>query len=230
MSDSGYSVQQMPLEERPRERLLQLGPEAVASSELLAIILGSGTRGQSVIQMAQELISKFGSLKNLAEATIQELCDIKGMGRAKAVQVKAAMTLASRLSQYDKSLKYKIDHPLRAYHLIREMLENEKRELFVVILMDTKSCLIEQQVVSVGTLSRSLVHPREVFYPAIRHKAASLLLAHNHPSGDPTPSQEDIDVTKKLVDVGKLMGIPVKDHLIVGHNQYISMREKGSVF
>ncbi|MEC7839579.1 MAG: DNA repair protein RadC [Chlamydiota bacterium] len=220
-----YTVNQLPLQDRPRERFINLGPEAVSNAELLAIILGSGTKGKSVIQLSQEIIAKFGSLKELAEATIEEICEIKGMGKAKAIQIKSATTLALRLSQSDSKPKCKIDNPLSAYHLLRDSLEVEKREVFVVILLDTKSYLITQQTVSIGTLSQSLVHPREVFYPAIRHKAASIIFGHNHPSGDPTPSKQDIEVTKTLVDVGSLMGIPVRDHLIIGNKKFISMRQ-----
>ncbi len=230
MSNKEYSVMQLPLCERPRERLLRLGPEAVSSAELLAIILGSGTKGKSVIRLSQEIISTFGSLNNLADSTIEELCEIKGVGQAKAIQIKAALSLALRLSQSNGVAKYKIDHPLRAYNLLKESLQKEKRELFSIVLLDTKSFLINHQTVSIGTLSKSLIHPREVFYPAIRHKAASLLLVHNHPSGDPTPSKEDIEITKILVEVGNVMGIPVKDHLIIGHETYVSLRESGQGF
>lgn len=230
MNANDYSVKTIPLKERPRERFLELGSEAVSSSELIAIILGNGTKGKSVVHLSQELISKFETLNGLAEATIAEICEVKGMGKAKAMQIKAALTLAMRLSQTSLSAKYKIDHPLRAYNLLKDILEKEKRELFVVILLDTKSCLINHHIVSIGTLSRSLVHPREVFYPAIRHKAASLLLAHNHPSGDPTPSKEDINITKTLIEVGEMMGMPVKDHIIIGNNKYISLKEQNLGF
>lgn len=224
-----YNVRELPLQERPRERLVQLGPEAVSTIELLAILFGSGSRGKSVIQLSKELLTKFGSLKGLMDATIEELCLIKGIGKAKAIQLKAALTLALRISKDAIPPKYKIDHPLRAYNLIKDGLENETRELFLVILLDIRCCLINYQTISIGTLSQSLVHPREVFYPAIRHKAASIIIAHNHPSGDPTPSQEDISITQSLIEVGKVMSIPVKDHLIIGKGTYLSLRETGKV-
>lgn len=230
MNINDYSVKTIPLKERPRERFLELGSEAISSAELIAIILGSGTKGKSVVLLGQELISKFETLNGLAEATIAEICEVKGMGKAKAMQIKAALTLAMRLSQVNMTPKYKIDHPLKAYNLLKDILEKEKRELFVAILLDTKACLINHHIVSIGTLSRSLVHPREVFYPAIRHKAASLLIAHNHPSGDPTPSKEDISITKTLIEVGEVMGIPVKDHIIIGDNKYISLKEQNLAF
>jgi DNA repair protein RadC len=225
-----YSIQSLPLDERPRERLYKHGAEALSNSELLAIILGSGMRGKSVIQLSQELLTKFGGLEHLADATIEELCEVKGLGRAKAVQLRALVALAGRLSQKNQSVKVKIDHPESAYNLVREELERQKKEVFTIILMDVKGYVINQQVVSIGTLSHSLIHPREVFYPAIRHKAASILLAHNHPSGDPTPSKEDLSVTEKLIEVGKVMGIPVRDHLIIGRDRYISLRQQGVSF
>lgn len=227
---SDYSIQSIPVAERPRERLQHQGSEALSNSELLAIILGSGTKGKSVLQLSQELLAKFGGLEHLADATIEELCEVKGLGNAKAIQIRAVVTLASRLSQKERGIKIKIDHPQSAYHLLKDELESEKKEVFKVLLLDVKGYVISQQLISVGTLSRSLIHPREVFYPAIRHKAASIILAHNHPSGDPTPSQEDFDVTAKLVEVGKVMGIPVRDHLIIGDNQYISLRQRGVSF
>ncbi len=227
---SDYSIQSLPVDERPRERLYKQGAEALSNSELLAIILGSGMKGKSVIQLSQELLAKFGGLEYLADATIEELCEVKGLGRAKAIQLRALVALAGRLSQKTQTVKVKIDHPQSAYHLVRDELENQKKEVFSIVMMDVKGYVINQQVVSIGTLSHSLIHPREVFYPAIRHKASSILLAHNHPSGDPTPSKEDISVTEKLVEVGKLMGIPVRDHLIVGRDRYISLRQEGVTF
>lgn len=225
-----YSIQSLPLDERPRERLFKRGAEALSNSELLAIILGSGMKGKSVVQLAQELLVKFGGLEGLAEATVEELCEVKGLGIAKAIQLRALVALAGRLAQKGQGAKVKIDHPQSAYNILREELDNQKKELFAVVMMDTKGFLINQQIVSMGTLSNSLIHPREVFYPAIRHKAATILLAHNHPSGDPTPSNEDIAVTEKLVDVGKIMGIPVRDHLIIGRECYLSLRQQGVQF
>lgn len=225
-----YSIKQLPDEERPRERLLAYGAEAIASSELIAIILGSGMKGKSVLSLSREILGHFGSLSKVADATIAELCQIKGMGKAKAVQLKAAFSLGMKAARSLKPSKYHIDSPENAYQLVREELENEKREVFLVILLDTKGILIRHELVSIGSLSNTLVHPREVFYPAIRHKAASILLAHNHPSGDPTPSQQDLSITKKLISVGSLMGIRVNDHIIVGHGSYVSLRQQGVEF
>lgn len=227
---SGYSVQQLPVEDRPRERLLRYGPEAMSTAELIAVILGSGTKTTPILQLAHEIACRFGSLKKLADATLAELCEIKGMGPAKAIQLKAALNLGMRAAKQTIAPKYRIEHPLHAYYLIKDELEKETRELFVVILQDVKGYVICHEVVSIGSLSNTLVHPREVFYPAIRHKAASLIIAHNHPSGDPTPSPQDYELTKHLVEASRLINIPIHDHLIIGQQQFISLRQKGCEF
>jgi DNA repair protein RadC len=227
---SEYSIQGLPEEERPRERLLRFGPDSLSLVELLAVILGSGTKTMPVLQLAQELVICFGGLKQLTEATLPELLTIKGIGKAKAIQLKAALNLGMRASRQFIKPRFKIEHPLHAYQLIKEQLENETREVFMVILQDTKGYLICCETVSIGSLSQTLVHPREVFYPAIRHKAASLLIAHNHPSGDPTPSPQDLELTRVLLEASQLVGIPLLDHLIIGKETYLSFRQKGLCF
>jgi len=227
---SHYSIQSLPQSERPRERLMKFGPESMAASELIAIILGSGMKGRSVLVLAQELVAHFGTLARLAQATIEELRQIKGIGQAKAVQLRAIFSLSTRLASQSSQARYRVDNPIHAYHLVKDELQHEKREFFMAILLDTKGYVICHEVIAIGTLSNTLVHPREVFYPAIRHKAASLIVLHNHPSGDPTPSPEDIAVTQKLVEAGKLVGIPVNDHIIVGDQGYVSLRQKGHSF
>lgn len=225
-----YSIQQLPEEERPRERFQRHGPEAMTTAELIAIILSSGTKGISVLQLAQQLVGHFKTLQELADASLQELCAIKGLGVAKALQLKAALGLGARLSRQQPSSRYRIEHPVHAYHFIKDELQHETRELFMVILQDTKGYAIGHHLVAIGTLSQTLVHPREVFYFAIRHKAASVILVHNHPSGDPTPSPQDYAVTRSLIEAGRLVGIPVNDHLIIGHQRYISLRQMGLQF
>lgn len=225
-----YSILNLPTEERPRERLQRFGPEAMSTAELIAVILGSGTKGNPILQLSQELVVRFGNLKGLAEATIAELCEIKGLGRAKAIQLKAVFSLGSRLANHPLSCRYRIENPMHAYNLVKDELLSEKREVFMTILLDTKGYVINHEVVAIGTLSQTLVHPREVFYPAIRHKAASLILVHNHPSGDPTPSQEDYDVTKQLFEAGSLISIPINDHIILGGNRFVSLRQRGFSF
>lgn len=225
-----YSILQLPEEERPRERLVKHGPESMATTELIAIVLGSGTKGMPVLQLAQEVLTRFGTLQKLTEATIEELCQIHGMGQAKAIQMKAALSLGLRASRQTIGVKYKIDNPIHAYNLVKDELQYEKREVFVVILQDVKGSVITHQTVAIGTLSNALVHPREVFYPAIRHKAASIILVHNHPSGDPTPSKQDIDLTEQMVKAGRMIGIVVNDHLIIGDGSYVSLRQHGVPF
>lgn len=231
MTDSShhYSVQSLPEADRPRERLLRHGAEVMTTAELIAILLGSGMKGTPVLKLAQEVVSRF-SMEKLAEATVAELCEIKGLGPAKALQLKAAINIGLRVARKAQPAKQKIEHPTHAYHLIKDELEKEKRELFMVILQDTKGFAIGHQVVAIGTLSHALVHPREVFYPAIRNHAASIILAHNHPSGDPTPSPQDYEVTESLVNAGRLMGIPVNDHIIIGHQCFVSLRQLGTKF
>lgn len=222
---NGYSIHQLPIKERPRERLVQFGPEAISSAELIAIILGSGTKGASVLQIAQEILMRFGSLQNFADASLEELQQIKGLGKAKAIQLKAALNLGFRASKQSVKQKFRITNPLHAYHYVKDDFENEKREIIQVILQDSKGYAVSTHTVAIGTLTHALVHTREVFHPAIRHQAAGLILVHNHPSGDPTPSKEDIQVTEKLIKAGHLMDIPLHDHLIIGQNCYVSLRQ-----
>ncbi len=223
-----YTIRHLPEEERPRERLLRWGPEALSTVELIAILLGSGTQSKPVLQLAQEILSHFGSLIALADATVEELCQIQGIGPAKALQLKACLSLAARLARTESPQPYRIETPLHAYHLVKEELEKLKQETLIVILLDSKGGLIATQQVALGTLSQTLIHPREVFYPAIRHKAAALVLAHNHPSGDPTPSMQDFKTTEQLVEAGRLIGIPVQDHLVIGKGCYVSLKERGA--
>lgn len=226
---NSYSLHHLPLEERPRERLSRFGAEALSTTELIAIILGSGTKTKSVLQLAQDIVIQFGTLEHLAGATLAELCQIKGVGLAKAIQIKAALHLGVRASKQPFKSKFRIEHPVHAYHYVRDEIESEKREVFLAILIDTKGYVITHEVISIGTLSQTLVHPREVFYAAIRHKAASLILAHNHPSGDCTPSQQDYTLTQQLVKAGQLIDLPIQDHLIIGRDCYCSLRQMGFI-
>lgn len=202
-----------------------MGAEALSARELIAIILGSGTKSMPVMQLAEELMVQFGSLSRLADATVAELRQIKGIGQAKAIQLKASLTAGARAVRVPFKEQQRIATPKQAYQVIKGEISHQTREIFLVLLLDVKSCLIAQEIVAIGTLTSSLVHPREVFYPAIRHKASSILLAHNHPSGDLMPSVEDRRVTRILIEAGKLLDIPVQDHLIAGAGGYVSMRQ-----
>lgn len=219
------TIKGMPLSERPRERLLQQGCEALSTAELIAILWGTGMKGKSVITLAQELLATFGNLTELSEKTIQDLCQIKGLGRAKALQLTAALALATRLAQEKQPSKLYIKTPQQAFLFLKDRIGHEKKEVFGVMLLDIKGVLIRWEKVSVGTLNQTLVHPREVFYPAVKHLAASILLAHNHPSGDPSPSQQDITVTQELLAVSQWMKIPIYDHVIITSHHCYSFRE-----
>ena len=160
------------------------------------------------------------------DATVEELCQIKGIGIAKAVQLRAAFSLGRRVLNGVEGFKCKIEHPVHAYNLVKDSLEFEKQEHFVVILQNAKNFFIGKHTVAIGSLTQVAVHPREVFYPAIRHKANALIAVHNHPSGDITPSPADFELTKQLIEAGKIVGIPLNDHLIIGEKGYYSFRQK----
>lgn len=217
-------LSRLPVSERPRERLMREGADALSTIELIAIILGSGTKERSVLDLSQEVLVHFGSLDRLFDASVAELMAIKGIGAAKALQLKAAFGLATRSDRADP---LKIEKPIHAYLLAKDEIARCKQEVLLVLLRDVRGGLIQKEKVGVGTLSQVLVHPREVFYPAVRHKAHSLILAHNHPSGDPTPSSADLSLTKALLNASQIMGIGLDDHLIVCVDQYVSMKERG---
>ena len=220
------SLQSTPVQERPRERLLQHGVNALSLAELLAILLTTGTKGKSVLELAHEIVSHFGGLEGLLDASLEEIMEIKGIGKAKAIQLKAAFGIAIKSTQAVLSPLEKVGAK-QAYELIKHDLSHEKQEILMVILKDVKGRLISYEKVSIGTLSEVLIHPREVFYPAVRHKASSLILAHNHPSGDPTPSRADLELTHRLLCSSKIMGIGLDDHIIVGKGAFISLKELG---
>jgi DNA repair protein RadC len=227
---NSFTVHDLPLSERPRERLSKLGSEALSSQEILALILGRGTKGESVIVTAQRLLSKFGNLKNLASASIEELTQVKGIGPAKAAQIKATFDLSKRLDNAsDENQKLTVKSPEDVIGKARALLKGKKKEHFVVLCLDTRNHLIKTNVVSIGSLDCSIVHPREVFKEAISSCAASVIFIHNHPSGDPTPSEDDIKMTKRLIEAGEIIGIEVLDHIIITDNQHMSLKAKNLV-
>jgi DNA repair protein RadC len=222
-----FTIHDLPLSERPRERLQKLGTEALSSQEILAVILGRGVSGESVMVTAQRLLSQFGSLKGLAQASVEELSQVRGIGLAKAAQLKAAFELASRVDGYaDGGDKPVVKTPEDVVSLIKSRLKGKKKEYFLAILLDTRSQLIKIAEISVGSLDSSVVHPREVFKEAISASAASVIFAHNHPSGDPQASEDDIGLTKRLAKTGEIVGIDVLDHVIIGDKEYISLKRE----
>ena len=224
---NSFTVHDLPLSERPRERLLKLGSEALSSQEVLALILGRGVKGESVILTAQKLLSKFGNLKNLASASVEELTQIKGIGPAKAAQIKAAFELNRRLEDSSSEVpEITVKSPDDAVKAAKNQLKGKKKEHFLVLCLDTRNHLININKVSIGSLDCSIVHPREVFKEAISSSAASVIFVHNHPSGDPTPSEDDIKLTKRLVEAGEIIGIEVLDHIIICDKDHLSMKAK----
>lgn len=227
MANDSIMIRDLPLEERPREKLMTLGAGSLSNAELLAILIRAGTRQESALQVATRLLSKSGGLRNLPNLTLEDLEENRGIGPAKAVMVKAALELGSRLATTPRSEGDSITTPGQAAGLFMEELRYKKKEYFKILLLNTKNHVIAKEEISVGSLSASIVHPREIFNIPLRKSAASVILFHNHPSGDPTPSQEDLAVTRRLVDAGNLLGITVRDHIIIGDGCFFSFREKG---
>ena len=224
---NSFTVHDLPLSERPRERLSKLGSEALSSQEILALILGRGIKGESVIVTAQKLLSKFGNLKNLASASVEELTQIKGIGPAKAAQIKAAFELSKRLEDPStEGPKITVKSPEDAIKATRSQLKGRRKEHFLVLCLDTRNHLINTNKISIGSLDCSLAHPREVFKEAISSCAASVIFMHNHPSGDPTPSEDDIKLTRRLAEAGEIIGIEVLDHIIICDRDHLSMKAK----
>ena len=220
-------IKDLPAEERPRERLVRYGPERPSNKELLAILLRTGIKSKSAVALAESLLAKFGSLRGLASASYEELLRVKGIGPAKAADILAAFELAKRLADSRIEFKGVINSPQDAAEMVLRELSLEQKEHFMIIMLNTKHRVIAKKVISIGHLNASLVHPREMFKEAIRRSSAAVILVHNHPSGDLTPSEDDISTTRRLVEAGQLLGIQVLDHIIVGDNRYLSFREKG---
>jgi DNA repair protein RadC len=221
-----YTIKQLPPELRPRERLLAAGPSALSDGELLGLLFGSGSREKTTVELAQTVISEAGGLFGLYDVSVHELMEVKGIGEAKACIILAAVELGRRIGQVRNPGRPVVSSPADVDRLLRGRIANLDRENFVAVLLNIKNEVIETPLISVGTLSSSLVHPREVFKPAIRASAASVILAHNHPSGKVEPSREDRKVTRRLADAAEILGIEVLDHVIVGDG-YFSMKEHG---
>jgi len=226
-------IKDMAAQDRPRERLVLEGADALSNAELIAILLRTGLKGYSAIHIAQQLLAKFGTLDGLARAPLEELRQVKGVGRDKAVTLKAAFTLARKMAAEMRAETPLLDTPERIADLLREESRPQDVEQFRVVLLNTRRRLIGLETISQGTLDTLLVHPREVFKRAIAANASAVVLVHNHPSGDPTPSEADIKVTRDLIRAGQLLKIEVLDHVIIGRRtverqkDYVSLRELG---
>ena len=215
--------------DRPRERFLRQGPESLSNQELLAILLRTGTKSESVLSLANRILVQFEKLHALKHATVEEMMEIKGVGEAKAIQILAAIELGKRLAQKELDNKYTIRSPEDAANYLIPELAPLQQEHFVALYLNVKNQILHKQTIFVGSLNASIVHPREIFRVAIRRSAAAIIVAHNHPSGNPSPSPEDIDVTKRLIEAGQILGVDLLDHLIIGDHQFISLKEKGYI-
>jgi DNA repair protein RadC len=215
------------ISELPRERLVRDGVEALSVQELVAILLGTGMRGKSVLVLAQELVLLFGGLEGLLNASIEELKRVKGIGEAKAILLKAAFGLALRSAKEAQLHQPLLKTPEEVYAIAKTEIGCYKKEVILLFLRNVRGRLIYREVISIGILSEVLIHPREVLSPAIRHQAHSFILVHNHPSGDPSPSNQDIQVTHHIFQSARIIGIEFDDHLIIGRGCFFSMRRKG---
>jgi len=226
-------IREMPAQERPRERLVTHGAEALRNAELIAILLRTGMKGLSAVHIADQLLLKFGNLENLARASLDDIRQVKGIGRDKAIALKSAFTLAQRMAREITNEAPMLDTPQTIAAYLRETNRLYQVETFQAVLLNTRRRLIRVEQLSQGTLDSILVHPREVFRAAISANAAALVLVHNHPSGDPTPSESDIRTTRDLIRAGQLLKIDVLDHVILGRataerrEDFVSLRDLG---
>lgn len=226
-----YRIKDLPISERPREKLFKYGVDSLSNGELIGVIITTGYKNQTAIDLANRILSidKSG-LRYLADIGVEELTSIKGIGNCKAAQIVSAIELGKRISTY-KSLdnKIQINRPMVIVDLFMEDMKYLKREHFRTINLDTKNKIVGVDEISIGNLNSSIVHPREVFNVAIKRSANSIILLHNHPSGDPTPSKEDVNITRRLIEAGRIIGIRVLDHIIIGEDKYISFKEEDIV-
>lgn len=225
--EKSLKIMDLPKNERPRERLARYGADALSNAELLAVILRTGTKKENVITMCNKLIKETGGLNGLLNMNLDEFMELHGIGKAKATQLVAISELSKRFKSYKTGDDYKITQPKEAADYVMEDMKSLNVEHLKVIMLNTKNIVMAVSDVSVGSLNSSIVHPREVFCQAIKKRSASIIICHNHPSGDPTPSNEDLNITKRLKECGKIIGIELLDHLIIGNGVYISLKEKG---
>lgn len=223
-------IRDMAEHDRPRERLQRVGAGAVSTSELLAIVLRTGTGGENVLRLAERLLAEFGSLPGLARASIGELMNVKGVGEAKAAEVKAALELGRRLMASAPEERSVVSSPSDAANLLMSEMMFLEQEHLRLILLDTRNRVLQIPTIYVGSLNTSVVRIGELFRAALKANAAAMIVAHNHPSGDPSPSPEDIQITRKLVEAGKLMDVEVLDHIVIGQQRFVSLKERGLGF
>ena len=225
-----YTIHDLPKDTRPRERLARLGPRALSDAELIAIILRSGAQGINVIDMATDIVRYYRTLDRLARASFTDLQQHHGIGEAKAAQIQAAIELGRRVTRADPENRPRVDSPESVAQLLMSELGYADQEHVKVVLIDTRNGVIATPTIYVGTLNTTNIRIGEVFKEAIKRNAAAIIIAHNHPSGDPTPSPEDVILTRKIIKAGELLNIEVMDHLILGHGRWISMKTRKLAF
>lgn len=224
-----YTIKEISKNDRPMEKMYKYGVEALSDSELLAILIGSGNKEKNAIYLADEILKVKFKDKNLLHSTVEKLMEIRGIGLSKACRILAGLELGKRLNKIQKFNDIAISSPDTVANYLFEFYRDSYKEEFVILLLDTKNKVSRTKTVSIGSINQTLVHPREVFRYAIMENSNSIILSHNHPSGDPTPSKEDIAITMRLCKAGKLIGINVLDHIIIGNGKYISFREKNLI-
>ncbi|MFW6237727.1 MAG: RadC family protein [Halanaerobiales bacterium] len=228
-ADCRYTIKELPENERPREKLLKNGTENLSNAELIALIIRTGNRERTAVELAQDILNHFGGLKSLVDLSVEEIQQIKGVGKAKAAEILAVVELYKRLSVSNKESRVVVNGPQDAANLVQPELRYLKQEVFRLVLLDVKNQVISVPQISKGGLNSSIVHPREVFRRAIKRSSAAIILAHNHPSGIPDPSSEDIEITRNLIEAGQIVGIEVLDHIIIGNSNFISMKQEGYI-
>jgi len=229
MVESSYKITRWPEKERPRERLLQHGPQTLAEAELLGILLGKGTRKKTAVDLARELLGQYQSLQKLFSRSPSELMKVKGIGSAKAATLSAAFELVRRIQSQKESSKVSFKRSADVAGHYAPLMRDLRKEVFKVILLNRANRLIKDVTISEGTLEASIVHPRDVFREALLEPAAGIILIHNHPSGNPSPSEEDLRITKQLTEAGRLLGIKVYDHIILAGESYRSLADEGLI-
>ncbi len=222
-------IMDLPENERPREKLLKYGAETLSNGELIAIILRTGSSSEDILNLSNRVLKETGGLNGLLASDAHEFLSLKGIGAAKAAQLMALAEISKRFRTFRSGEDYKITQPKDAAELLMEDMRYLKQEHLKVIMLNTKNTVITVKSVSVGSLNSSIVHPREVFCEAIKKSSASIIISHNHPSGDPSPSSEDISLTQRIKESGKLLGIELLDHIIIGNGNYVSLKEKGII-
>lgn len=224
------TIKDLPIEDRPQEKLFAEGEASLSNAELIALIIRTGTKEETAVELCQKLLNAYGGIGELTKLRPSDIMRIKGFGPSKAAMVSAALELARRISTVSKFEKLLLNNPMAIYEFLSPQMSHLSYESFRVLSLDTKKCLIKSSEISKGTLDATVVHPREVFREAIEVNAHSIIISHNHPSGDPVPSQKDRDITNILLKAGDILNIELVDHIVIGRGKYFSFREEGILF